>query len=97
MIEQEYTLDDLKKEMLNEACPKMQAYFSDILEDFKLLDKMEVGQTAQWFYRENGTALRVEDPEGFQRDCDFWKDQIFKKFTILRTGLRKYSVAEITK
>lgn len=94
MIEQEYTLDDLKKEMLNEACPKMKAYYSDIWEDFKQIGEMKVGQTAQWFYRENGTSLRVEDPEDFQRDYNFWKKQVFKVFTILRTGKDSFSVME---
>lgn len=94
MISQEYTGDDLKKAILNEACPKMEGFYSDLYQDFKDLDKMEVGQTAQWFYRKNGTSLRVEDPEGFQRDFNFWKKQVFKCFTILKTGKNQYSVME---
>lgn len=95
MIEQEYTLEDLKKAMLNEACREMKAYYSDLYDDFIQLDKMKVGQTAQWFYRLRGTSLRVEDPEGFNRDLDFWKKDVFKAYTILRTGRYKYSVKEI--
>ena len=94
MIDQEYTRDDLKKAMLNEACPKMKGFYSDLLDDFNQIDKMEVGQTAQWFYRENGTSFRVEEPEEFQRDYDFWKRQVFKVFTILRTGKNTFSVME---
>lgn len=94
MIDQEYTRDDLKKAMLNEACPKMKGFYSDLLDDFNQIDKMEVGQTAQWFYRENGTSFRVEEPEEFQREYDFWKRQVFKVFTILRTGKNTFSVME---
>lgn len=94
MIDQEYTTKDLKKAMLNEACPKMEGFFSDIYEDFELIDKMKVGQTAQWFYRKNGTSFRVEEPEEFQRDYEFWKHQVFKVFTILKTESDLFSVAE---
>lgn len=94
MIDQEYTREELKKAMLNEACPKMKGYYSDLLDDFNQIDKMQVGQTAQWFYRENGTSLRIEEPEEFQRDYDFWKRQVFKVFTILCTGRNTYSVME---
>ncbi len=95
MIEQDYTREELKKAMLNEACPQMEAYYSDLYEDFIQLDKMKVGQTAQWFYRLHGTSFRVEDPESFTRDLDFWKKEVFQAFTILRTGRNKYSVKEI--
>lgn len=95
MIEQDYTREELKKAMLNEACPHMEAYYSDLCEDFIQLDKMKVGQTAQWFYRLHGTSFRVEDPENFTRDLDFWKKEIFEAYTILRTGRNKYSVKEI--
>lgn len=91
---EEYTLEDLKKSMMNEACPRMKGFFSDLLEDFKRIGNMKVGQTAQWFYRENGTSLRIEEPEDFQRDYDFWKKQVFKVFTILRTGKNSFSVME---
>ncbi len=94
MTDQEYTREDLKKAMMNEACPHMKAFFSDLIDDFKSIDKMKVGQTAQWFYRVNGTSFRIEEPEEFQRDYNFWKKQVFKVFTILRTGLNKYSVME---
>lgn len=94
MIDQEYTREDLKKSMMNEACPRMKAYFSDLLDDFRRLDNMKVGQTAQWFYRVNGTALSIEDPEEFQQNYHFWKKQVFKVFTILRTGKNSYSVME---
>lgn len=95
MIEQEYSLEELKKAMLNEACPQMAAFYSDIYDDFIQLDKMKVGQTAKWFYRLRGTSFRVEDPESFTRDLDFWKKDVFKAYTILRTGRSKYSVKEI--
>lgn len=91
---EEYTREELKKAMLNEACPKMKGYYSDLLDDFQQIDKMEIGQTALWFYRESGTSLRVEDSEEFQRDYNFWKHQIFKVFTILRTGKDSFSVME---
>lgn len=89
---EEYTLEDLKKSMMNEACPRMKAFFSDLLDDFKRLDNMKVGQTAQWFYRVNGTALSIEDPEEFQRNYNFWERQVFKVFTILCTGKDSFSV-----
>ena len=51
MIDQDYTKDDLKKAMLNEACPNMIGFYSDMVEDFKLIDEMNYGDKAQWFYR----------------------------------------------
>lgn len=95
MTDQDYTQEDIKKAMLNEACPKMEGYYSDLCEDLKLIDTMKVGQTAQWFYRQYGTSFRVEDPEGFERDYNFWKHQVFKVFTIKRIGNNIYSVTEI--
>lgn len=95
MCEQEYTKEELKKAMLNEACPKMQGFFSDLYDDFQSIDNMEIGETAHWFYRLNGTSFRTEDAEGFERDFRFWKKQVFKVFMIARIGTNKYRVAEI--
>ena len=67
MIDQDYTKDDLKKAMLNEACPNMIGFYSDMVEDFKLIDEMNYGDKAQWFYRKQGTCLEVEDPQMFQQ------------------------------
>lgn len=94
MIEQEYTSDDLKKAMLNEACPKMEAFFSDLYDDFQEIDNMEVGQTAQWFYRKNGTSFWVENPERFLYNLEFWKSQVFEAITILKTESGMFSVTE---
>lgn len=94
MINCDYSGDELKKAMLNEACPNMEGYYSDLYDDFKELDKMEVGQTAQWFYRKFGTSLRMKDDEDFQRNEEFWRDQIIKSFSIIKTGIDTYSVEE---
>ncbi len=95
MCEREYTKEELKKAMLNEACPKMQGFFSDLYDDFQSVDNMKLGETAHWFYRLNGTSFRIEDAEGFERDFRFWKKQVFKVFAIARIGTNKYRVAEI--
>jgi len=95
MCEQEYTNKELKKAMLNEACPKMQGFFSDLYDDFQSIDNMKIGESAHWFYRLNGTSFRTEDPEGFERDFRFWKKQVCKVFVIARIGTNKYRVAEI--
>lgn len=97
MIDQDYTKENLKKAMLNEACPKMEGFYSDLYEDFKQINTMQVGQTALWFYRKNGTSFRIEDPEGFERDYNFWSHQVFKAFVILRVGNNLYSVKELVK
>ena len=76
MVEQDYTKEDLKKAMLNEACPNM-------------IDK------AQWFYRKQGTCFEVEDPQMFQQNFDYWENQIFRSFEIIRRGKDLYSVREI--
>ncbi len=46
--------------MLNEACPNMIGFYSDMVEDFKLIDEMNYGDKAQWFYRKQGTCFEVE-------------------------------------
>lgn len=40
MVEQDYTKEDLKKAMLNEACPNMIGFYSDMVEDFKLITRV---------------------------------------------------------
>lgn len=95
MIDQDYTRDDLKKAMLNEACPHMIGFFCDLVEDFKQIDEMEYGDTAMWFYRKQGTSFRVEDPQGFEQDYNFWKNQVFRAFTIVCLKKDLYRVQEI--
>lgn len=94
MEAREYTAFDLAKAMLNEACPKMNAYHSDLAYDLMLLERMTEGYTAQWFYRKNGTTFIIEDPKTFEEKCKYWKDEIFKAYTILRINETKYSVTE---
>lgn len=95
MVEQDYTKEDLKKAMLNEACPNMIGFYSDMVEDFKLIDEMNYGDKAQWFYRKQGTCFEVEDPQMFQQNFDYWETQIFRSFEIIRKGKDLYSVREI--
>ena len=94
-FEEIFNKNELKKWMLNVACPKMKAYFGDLLDDFNDIDGMNLGDTAYWFSRDNGTAFRINDPVEFKRDCEFWKDQIHAKFIIKRESHSRYSVKQI--
>ena len=94
MEAKEYTPFDLAKAMLNEACPKMVAYYGDLATDLMMLERMQEGHTAQWFYRKNGTTFIIEDSKRFEEEYKYWKDEIFKAYTILKTEFGMFSVTE---
>lgn len=86
------TTVDLKKEMLNIACPIMLSFHSDIVYDFEELEKCKIGEALNWFIRERGTHLYSD------ADCDrIGSVKILKQFRITRNNVDDYDISEVIK
>lgn len=86
-----YNKKQLQKSMLNNLCPFMESFYSDIIIDFALIDGMKVGEILYCFVRKNGTqSCRTLDD--FNEAVSIWGSKVLFQYDIAKIGRDIYEI-----
>lgn len=76
--------DRIEATMIEEAVPKMTAFFGDIAYDLQSVRELTIEQTAYWYVRKTGTKAIIGDYDMFADDMEALGTRVVAAYRIYR-------------
>lgn len=90
------SLTELKKTMMNIACPLLEAFFSDIILDFEVIEGSKIHDQLYWAIRKNGTHLN-KSRHAHKQTISEWGKEVLVSYEIENLGGGRYTLGMMNK
>ena len=91
-----FNLTELKKTMMNIACPLLEAFYSDIILDFETIEGSKIHDKLYWAIRKNGTHCN-KSLYDHKQTCSEWEKKILVSYEIENLGGGRYTFRMMNK